>query len=413
MSDGDIRTSAEAAALSSSGETGVEEIEGIDTGRFRPERKERLRSFVTRYGLLLAIPITLVLIWIVAVLLDVSKGKDLTVMRFPEAFFTWGNFQGMFNIAVLYIVLAVALTIPLSLGEFDLSIANGAQLWSALLVALIVRNSSLFGLNFKDIPWPITVLLVLLFATAVGIGIGALIVWSKVNAFIVTLGAGLIYFGFELRIVDNRPLGALAAEQLPQLFKDIGNKFFPGDFFGTVSKPLIGKVGDNWNLGIFGSGPQLGVQISFLIAIVFAIVLWFIMERTVMGRQIRAVGGNAEAARLSGVRVDALRIFGFAITAGAAGLAGWLTAAQSQQYTPNAVTALLLPAYAACFLGATAFRPNLFQISGTLVGVAFLVALTNGLLIAGLEQAFIQVISGAVLILAVVLAKLASRGSAG
>lgn len=412
MSEAESRTSAEAAALSPSGETGVEEIEGLGTGQFRPERKEKVRSFITRYGLLLAVPITLVLIWIAAILLDVSKGKDLSVMRFPQTFFTWGNFQGMFSIAVLYVILAAALTIPLSLGEFDLSIANGAQLWSALIVALIVRNSSLFGLNFKDFPWPITLLLVFAFAVTVGIGIGALIVWSKVNAFIVTLGAGLIYFGFELRIVDNRPLGALAAEQLPQLFKDFGNKFFPGTYFGTVSKPLIGKVGD-WNLGLFGNGPQLGVQISFIIAIVFAVILWFVMERTVMGRQIRAVGGNAEAARLSGVRVDALRVFGFAVTAGAAGLAGFLTAAQSQQYTPNAVTALLLPAYAACFLGATAFRPNLFQISGTLVGVAFLVSLTNGLLIAGLEQAFIQVISGAVLILAVVLAKLASRSSAG
>ena len=408
VSEDDIRTSAEAATLSPGGETGVEEVEGISNDVYRPGKSQRIQSFVTRYGLLLAFPIVLILMWIFALL---NKQDDF--LRFPQVFFTWGNFQGMFSIAVLYIILAAALTVPLSLGEFDLSIANGAQLWSALLVALIVRNSSIFGANVKGVPWPVTVLAVVIFAVAVGVGVGALIVWSRVNAFIVTLGMGLIYSGFELRIVNNKPLGALAAEQLPQLYKDVGNTFFPGTTFGTIKEPFIGTVGDSWKLNLFGSGEQFGVQLSFIIAILFAVALWFVMERTVMGRQIRAVGGNAEAARLSGVRVDVLRIFGFAVTAGAAGLAGFLTSAASQQYTPNAVTALLLPAYAACFLGATVFRPNLFKISGTLIGVGFLVMLTNGLLIAGMEQAFIQAISGLVLILAVVLAKLASRSTGG
>lgn len=409
MSDSDIRTSAEAAALSPSGEPGVEEVEGLDDSVYRPGRSQKFQSFITRYGLIVAIGVAIVFMWIISALFF-NKTDD--PFRFLTLFFTWGNFQGMFSIAVLYIILAAGLTVPLSLGEFDLSIGNAAQLWSALLVALIVRNSSLFGFNAKGMPWPVTLVLVMAFAIAVGIGMGYLIVWSRVNAFIVTLGAGLIFSGFELRIVDNRPLGALVAEQLPKMYKSFGTNFFPGEIFFTAKNPVIGTVG-NWKINAFGSGPQLGVQISFIIAIVFAVILWFIMERTVMGRQIRAVGGNAEAARLSGVRVDALRIFGFAVTAAAAALAGFLTSSQSGQYTPNAVTALLLPAYAACFLGATAFRPNIFQISGTLIGVAFLVVLTNGLLIVGLEQSFIQVISGLVLIAAVVLAKLASRNSGG
>lgn len=409
MSDDGIRTSAEAATLNPSGETGVEEVEGLDGGVPGEGGGRKVQAFITKYGLLLAIPILILFMWFLAAVFFNDAGDS--PLKFLRVFFTWGNFQGMFSIAVLYVILAAALTVPLSLGEFDLSIANGAQLWSALIVALIVRNSSLFGFNFKHVPWPITVLIVIAFAVALGIGVGALIVWSRVNAFIVTLGMGLIYFGFELRIVDNRPLGALAAEQLPKLFKHIGNNFLPGGIV-SVKEPWVPSIGE-WKIGLFGAGPQFGVQIAFLIAILFAIILWFVMERTVMGRQIRAVGGNAEAARLSGVRVDLLRIFGFAVTAGAAGLAGFLTSAQSQQYTPNAVTALLLPAYAACFLGATVFRPNLFKISGTLIGVAFLVILTNGLLIVGLEQSFIQVISGAVLILAVVLSKLASRSAGG
>ncbi len=157
-------------------------------------------------------------------------------------------------------------------------------------------------------------------------------------------------------------------------------------------------------------GRTFGIPNSVLIAGVFAALVWVGMERTVVGRKMRAAGGNAEAARLAGVRVELLRAMGFVISAIGASVAAVLLVAQSSSYYPNSAIALLLPIYAACFLGTTAFRPNLFDVAGTLVGAAFLAVVQSGLIMVGIEAWIAQLVQGTLLILAVVLSKAASRG---
>ena len=132
-----------------------------------------------------------------------------------------------------------------------------------------------------------------------------------------------------------------------------------------------------------GAGSFLGIPIAVIVAGVFAIAIWLLTERTVTGRQMRAVGGNPEAARLCGVRVDLLRTLGFVTTGIAAVVTALLITAQASSYYPNLATAMLLPAYAACFLGTTVFRSNIFDVAGTVIGVAFLAVIQNGLLILG------------------------------
>ncbi len=283
----------------------------------------------------------------------------------PDAFFTVENLKSTLTIATPLLVLAVGLTVPLSMGEFDLSISASTQLWAVLMITFISVNG---------LAWGLSVGLVLVLGALAGAVIGLAIVWSGVNAFIVTLGVGTVMAGLEFAVAQ----GTTLYEDIPLSFTRMG----------------IGEVA--------------GIPIAGLVAAAFCVLVWLVTERTVVGRQMRAVGGNAEAARLCGVRVNLLRVLGFVATGVAAVLAAMLITAQASSYYPNAATAMLLPAYAACFLGTTVFRSNIFDVAGTVVGVAFLAVVQNGLLILGVPTWTAQVAQGGVLVVAVMASKLAS-----
>lgn len=285
----------------------------------------------------------------------------------PDAFFTIENLKSTVTIGTPLLVLAVGLTVPLSMGEFDLSISASTQLWAVLLITFISVNGISWGLSFG---------LVLALGALAGALIGLAIVWSGVNAFIVTLGVGTVMAGLEFAVAQ----GTTLYEGIPLSFTRLG----------------IGEV--------------LGIPVAGIIAAAFCLAVWLVTERTVLGRQMRAVGGNAEAARLCGVRVDLLRVLGFVATGIAAVLAAMLITAQASSYYPNAATAMLLPAYAACFLGTTVFRSNIFDVAGTVVGVVFLAVVQNGLLVLGVPTWTAQVAQGGVLVVAVMASKLASGG---
>jgi ribose transport system permease protein len=340
------------SALSPGGDAGVEAVEGIDVAPAAP-RDSRVLPWVSRFGLLAA----LVLIIAVFGLLK------------PDAFLSIANLKSTAVIAAPLLVLAAGLTVPLSMGEFDLSIANSSQLSAAVLISLI---------SVQGMGWLGALGITVVGAAAVGGLIGLLVVKSRVNAFIITLGAGTVMAGIEFAVAH----GATIFEGIPASFTAIGT----GDVFG-VPTPVV---------------------ISF----VFAILIYLLMERTVAGRRMRAIGGNAEAARLAGVRVDQLRSLSFVSTAVAGALAGLLITAQASSYFPNAVSAQLLPTYAACFLGTTVFRANIFDIGGTIIGVAFLSVIQDGLIIVGVPSWTAQVVEGGLLVVAVVGSKMASRSTA-
>lgn len=344
------RSSAEVAALTATGEPGVDEAELESTRRAGGDGWQR--RVLARYGLLGALVL-------ICVIFGAIK---------PGSFLSVANLKSTATIAAPLLVLSVGLTVPLSMGEFDLSIANDAQLSGAVVVSLM----STFA-----IPWLPSIVVTLVGALAVGALIGFVVVRSKVNAFIVTLGIGTVMAGIEFGITH----GATIYSGIPQVYTDLGS----------------GDVG--------------GVPESAIIAVVFTIMVWLLMERTVAGRRMRAIGGNTEAARLSGVRVGILRGSGFMWTALAAAIAGILLTAQASSYYPDAAVSQLLPAYAACFLGTTVFRQNLFEVEGTFVGVAFLAVIQDGLIMVGVAAWVAQVVQGALLVLAVVASKVASRNA--
>jgi len=244
----------------------------------------KLRSILVRFGLLIILFLMIAVFGILE----------------PEYFLTSANLQSTTIIAAPMLIVAVSLTVPLGLGEFDLSISNMTQLSGAIVVWLI-SNLGLW--------WPAAAVASLAIAAVMGLIIGSIVVLSRVNAFIITLGAGTVLAGLEYGV--HRGL---------TVYKGI-----PASYTGLAN------------------GSILGVKGGSLIALFFALIIWFLMEWTVSGRRMRATGGNYEAARLSGVRVDNLRAWSFGITAIGAALAAVVLTAKSSSYYPNSATALLLP----------------------------------------------------------------------
>lgn len=349
------RSLAELAAISPA-ISAVEQAEQAGQVTASPEarpaatRPSRVMQVASRFGLLAGLAAIIIVFAILK----------------PDSFPTIANFKSTADIAAPLLVLSVGLTVPLSMGEFDLSIANSSQLSAAAIISLI----SIVQLN-----WGLSVVIDCLGALAVGGLIGFIVVRSGVNAFIITLGAGTVMAGVEFGIAHGSTI------------------------FANIPSSYI----------TLGSGYAFGVPVAVIVALVFAILVWLGMERTVAGRRMRAIGGNLEAARLSGVRVDQLRAVGFMVSALAAAIAAVLLTAGAASYYPNAVTAELLPAYAACFLGTTVFRSNIFEVTGTIVGVAFLAVIQDGLIIAGISSWIAQVVEGSLLAIAVIASRAASR----
>ena len=244
----------------------------------------------------------------------------------PDTFATWQNWQSIFNLGSVVMVIAAALTVPMIMGDFDLSVGYNAQLLGAVAIVLVANVAISTGF---------TIVLTLLLGAAIGATIGAIVAWSKVSAFVITLGAGTVMLGIELRITHD---GRNIFEGIPASYQSIATTSFL-----SLTLPV-------WiTFGVYA-------------------VLWFVTEHTVVGRYMAAIGGNQEAARLSGIKVEIVRMLGFVIVGLGAALAGIILTSQAQSYYANAATGYLLPAYAGVFLGAATLRANQFHILGTFLG---------------------------------------------
>ena len=219
-------------------------------------------------------------------------------------------------------------------------------------------------------------------ALLVGLGFGllngALIAFAKLPPFIVTLGSLTAVRGVA------RLLGGDTTQFNPQLpFAFIGN----GTLFG----------------------------LPWLVWIAFAVVIisWFILRRTVLGVHIYAVGGNPDAARLSGIKAWAVLLFVYAFSGLAAGLGGVMSAARL--FAANGLQlgqSYELDAIAAVILGGTSFVGGIGSIWGTLIGALIIAILSNGLILVGVSDIWQFIIKGLVIIGAVALDRYRLKGSA-
>lgn len=284
----------------------------------------------------------------------------------PNSFPTYNNVTTVVQNQAVLIIIAFAAMIPLAAGEFDLSVANNMGL-SSLLMAGLTTNSKVSPV--------LAVLIVFGISMLIGAINGIVVSIFTVPAFVATLAMATVLDGFSLAYS-----GGAAIVGIPQSVLNMGRT----EIFGSVPVAMI-----------------------YLVAA--ALILWWLTARTPFGRYLFAIGGNREAVRRMGIPVNTMRVMSFVAAGGTAGLGGVLYAAQVGAATPGVGASFLLPAYAAVFLGAAAFRSRQFSIPGTLVAAVLLAATVTGLLMLGVPSWADEVFNGVILIIAVIWSNFMSR----
>jgi ribose transport system permease protein len=281
----------------------------------------------------------------------------------PDQMFAWTSYAAMFGSTAMIVVLTLGLMIPLTTGDFDLSVAATMALSSMLIAVLNVRMG-----------YPIggAILLALLAGAAVGAVNAVFILWFRIHSLIVTLGTGYFLAGVVLWISNSGPISGID--------------------MGLVNAVIITRF--------------LGVPLAFWYAVILTVVIWYLFQHTALGRRLLFVGRGREVARLSGVDVTRTRA-GALIAAGViAALAGVIYAGMRGSADPSSALNFLLPAFAAAFLGSTTLYPGRFNAPGALLAVFFLSTGIMGLNFLGAPSFVQNLFYGGGLVVAVAISQL-------
>lgn len=282
-----------------------------------------------------------------------------------------GSFLSLANASILLnqlpalILVTVGMTLVMLVGGIDLSVGS-----------LVALSAGVLGVAVTGwgIPLPLAMLLGLLLCAGAGLASGALVAFGRLPSFIVTLGMLEAARGLAYAVSGSQTL-------------------YIGKSIEALALPL----------------PGIGVSPAFLCAILLAGVAWAVLGRTVAGRHLIAIGTNEAAARASGIETKPYRLAVFGISGALAGLAGIFNAAYLAAADPNAGTGLELSAIAAAVIGGTSLNGGRGSIAGGLMGVLLIAVLQSGLAQVGVSEPIKRVITGVVIILAVLLDSWRSR----
>jgi ribose transport system permease protein len=277
-----------------------------------------------------------------------------------DVFPTVDNLLNIMNQVSILGMMAFGLTVCLVMGLFDLSIAAMATLGGYVATFLLVQYPDTISV-------PLAVLISLAVAGAIGVFNGLIVSYLGISAFIATLATGSIITGAMLGISN--------------------------------SKTIITGIPDEFL--VIGQGSVFGVSNPILIMLAIGVILWLLLEHTQLGRHLYAIGGSAEASRLSGIAVKRYAPIALAICAGCAGLGGLIAASVLGAGRPQGVgDTYLLNAFAAVFIGASSLRPGKFHIIGTFIGVMLIGVINNGLSVMGVPTYWQYIVQGVLLIIA-------------
>ncbi|ODT66668.1 MAG: dolichyl-phosphate beta-glucosyltransferase [Pelagibacterium sp. SCN 63-23] len=310
-----------------------------------------MQNLVRRYG---------TLIGFLAIVLFFS-------LMLPGTFPTARNWLNITQQMSMLMVVAAGMTIVMVMGDFDLSVGSMASL-AGIVAAMAMAAGQPVWLGI---------------AAALAIGLlggvfnGAMVSLIGILPFIATLATMTMF-------------GGLA-------FVASGGK--------TISGRAIPEAFGNFARGGLPLGDWAGVAISLpnltIIAILVVLVVWVLLEQTTFGRRLYAIGGNAEAARLSGIAVKRLRLIAFARTGLTAAAGGLMYASRVASANPVQGSGLMLNAIAAVFLGTTMSRHGEPRVLATVIGVFVLGVLDNGLTQMSVDSYVRQVLVGGLILLAV------------
>ena len=320
--------------------------------------------------------------------------KDVRVHRpashhWPN-FLTRENLLNVINQNADIAIIAIGMTLVIIAGGIDLSV--GSLLALSSVSAAVVIHHWAGGAQASVVGLVGCGLLAILIGAAGGAFSGVMVTRFGVPAFVVTLGVMMVARGGALIVAvqHQRALSGGATEGTPEAVK--------------VAAPAFGAL---------GNGAMLGIPNPVWLMAALYVLAHVVMTRTTLGRRIYAVGGNPEAARLSGVPVRAVLVGVFALCGALAGLAGLVDASRFEGGRPNAGELYELQVIAAVVVGGTSLAGGQGRIFGTLVGALIIAVIQNGLNMAGVKSYEQKVVFGLIILAAVLLDRWKKHRGAG
>lgn len=328
------------------------------------------------------------------------------------------NISNLFTQMSVIAILAIGMTLIIVAGHIDLSVGSIVGLTGGIAAMLQVWHG-----------WstPVVVVVAIACGALLGLWQGWWVAYRAVPAFIATLGGMLIFRGILIGLSSGSTIAGLDVS-----FKQIGNSYLPytigyiivavaiiAIIYSTISNRkkresmglLIGSATiDYGKAGLYSViilaitfmlNRYLGMPTPFLIVVFIALIFVFITTKTAFGRRIYAMGGNAEAASLSGINIKRNTLGVFVIMGALAGVAGVLLTARLNAGTVAAGDGYELDAIAACVIGGTSLVGGKGKILGALIGALIMASIDNGMSMMNIGAYWQYIVKGLILILAV------------
>jgi ribose transport system permease protein len=312
----------------------------------------RLIPFLDRFGILIVILV---------------MGLVLYALQ-PEVFFTWRNIANIFKQTAVNAMLAIGMFLAILTAGIDLSVGSVLALG---MMSLAVANASGWA-------WPVVLVLGPLVGLAAGFVNGVGITKLRMpHPFIMTLG-----MLFMARGLANLISGGVPYSGLPDPVRFLGSaQIYLGDWDGT----------------------RLNLPVSLIATVTVYLLFWMLLEHTVLGRRIYSIGGNPQAARVSGINVDGVLIIVYSLCGLMAGFAGLLMAGRTNSGFPNAGIGSELEAIAAVIIGGASFFGGRGTVLGIFGGVIVMGLIKNGLNLNNVSVFWQQILIGMIIVVAVFL----------
>ncbi|UXV32994.1 ABC transporter permease subunit [Mammaliicoccus sciuri] len=277
-----------------------------------------------------------------------------------SAFLDLSNLLNLLRQVSINGLIAFGMTFVILTGGIDLSVGSILALSSAFTAILITS-----GLD------PIVALIVgVLGGFLLGVCNGVLVTFGSMAPFIATLATMTIFRGLTLVVTDGNP---------------------------------ITNLGDSYMFQLFGKGYFFGIPVPAVTMIIVFIILAIILQKTTFGRHTYAIGGNEVASKISGIKVNRVKILIYGISGLMSALAGAILTSRLNSAQPTAGTSYELDAIAAVVLGGTSLTGGKGRIVGTFIGVLIIGVLNNGLNLLGVSSFYQQVVKGIVILIAVLI----------
>ncbi len=319
-------------------------------------------------------------------------------------------------------ILSLGMLLIILTGYIDLSIGSGVGLLGGISAVLLFQHNW---------PAPLAMLVSIAVALVIWFGMGALIVTQRIPAFIITLAGLLVFRGLHLKVIQNATI-PITRGGVDNLFSLLTTWYLPplwGLVLGTAVFTLFaigtwkarqrrqdfGLTVDSsevWSLRTLIVGQLIalfvlvcngyqGIPLSALILAMAALATWLLTQHTRFGRYIYAIGGNEEAALVSGIPVTKVVIGTFVIMGFITAIGGFMQTAYSGYSTTTTGTLLELDAIAACVIGGTSLKGGRGNVAGVLFGSLIMASLLNGMTLMAMAPEEKSIARGLVLALAV------------